>query len=327
MTKTERRRIRARCWAILRRTSSDAYVPAMALSPLPPLPCLHAFEASARYLSFTKAGQELHLSTSAISRQISQLETFLGRRLFLREHNLLRLTPAGETYAVDVRRILELCTSATSSLMARVVKSRLTVSCTAGISTLWLAPRIGAFIDANPDVDLRIIVRDHFGVVSPAEYDIGIFLLRKPDMPDTHTIKLFDEKVFPVCSPTYLQGKRLTPAGLLSRTLLVLEDAERSWMSWHSWFERAGLERPSLSQTIIVNSYPVIVQLAAQGRGVALGWNGVIDLLLENGTLVKASDAEATLGSAYFLTWPSERGQSSAARRFQEWVLAQAGVI
>ena len=103
-------------------TQNDMHY-AMALSPLPPLDCLQAFEASARLLSFTRAGQELHLSTSAVSRQISQLETFLGRRLFAREHNALRLTPAGETYAVDVRRMLELCTSATSSLMARVVKS------------------------------------------------------------------------------------------------------------------------------------------------------------------------------------------------------------
>ncbi|SAK64544.1 LysR family transcriptional regulator [Caballeronia catudaia] len=298
----------------------------MALSPLPPLACLQAFEASARLLSFTRAGQELHLSTSAVSRQIAQLETFLGRRLFVREHNALRLTPAGETYTVDVRRMLELCTSATSSLMARVVKSRLTVSCTEGISALWLTPRIGSFIDANPDVDLRIIVRDHFGVVSPAEYDIGIFLLRKPDMPGTRTIKLFDEQVFPVCSPDYLQGRKVTPTELLSCTLLVLEDAERSWMSWHSWFERAGLERPTLNQTIIVNSYPVIVQLAAYGKGIALGWNGVIDLLLAQGVLVRASDHDATLGSAYFLTWPSERAESSAVRRFRDWVLAQTNI-
>ncbi|WP_321801143.1 LysR substrate-binding domain-containing protein [Caballeronia sp. J97] len=297
----------------------------MALSPLPPLACLQAFEASARYLSFTRAGQELHLSTSAVSRQISQLETFLGRRLFVREHNALRLTPAGETYAVDVRRMLELCTSVTSSLMARVVKSRLTVSCTAGLSTLWLAPRIGAFIDANPDVDLRIIVRDHFGVVSPAEYDVGIFYLRNPEVPGTDTLKLFDEEVFPVCAPGYADGRTWTPAELLSCTLLVLEDAERSWMSWHSWFERVGLERPSFSQTIIVNSYPLIVQLATHGKGVALGWNGVIDPLLEHGALVRASDAHATMGGAYYVTRPAERAETSAARRFREWTLAQAG--
>jgi len=97
-------------------------------------------------------------------------------------------------------------------------------------------------------------------------------------------------------------------------------------MSWHSWFERAGLERPALSQTIIVNSYPVILQLAAYGKGVALGWNGVIDLLLEQGSLVKASDSVASMGSAYSLTWPSERAESSAARRFREWALAQASL-
>jgi LysR family transcriptional regulator, glycine cleavage system transcriptional activator len=296
----------------------------MALSPLPPLACLQAFEASARYLSFTRAGHELHLSTSAVSRQISQLESFLGRRLFVREHNALRLTPAGETYAVDVRRMLELCTSATSSLMARVVKSRLTVSCTAGLSTLWLAPRIGAFIEANPDVELRIIVRDHFGVVSPAEYDVGIFYLRNAEVPGTHTQRLFDEQVFPVCSPAFLDGRKLTPAELVSCTLLVLEDAERSWMSWHSWFERTGLQRPALNQTIVVNSYPLIVQLAAHGKGVALGWRRVIDPLIENGTLVAASDVSATMGGAYFVTWPSERATTPAARRFHDWLVSQA---
>jgi DNA-binding transcriptional LysR family regulator len=296
----------------------------MALSPLPPLACLQAFEASARLLSFTRAGQELHLSTSAVSRQILQLEEFLGRRLFMREHNALRLTPAGEAYKVDVRRMLELCMSATSSLMARAVKSRLTVSCSAGISVLWLTPRIGSFIDANPDVDLRIIVRDHFGVVSPSEYDVGIFYMRNPQPPRTHTHRLFEEKVFPVCSPSYLNGRRLAPADLLSCTLLMLEDAERSWMSWYSWFECIGLDRPTLGQSIIVNSYPIIVQLAAHGKGVALAWNRVIDPLIEQGILVHASDAHASMGGAYFITWPSERAQSSAARRFRDWAIGQA---
>ncbi|CAM2171877.1 LysR family transcriptional regulator, glycine cleavage system transcriptional activator [Paraburkholderia sacchari] len=296
----------------------------MALSPLPPLACLQAFEASARLLIFTRAGQELHLSTSAVSRQISQLEDFLGRRLFVREHNALGLTPAGETYAVDVRRMLELCTSATSSLMARIVKSRLTVSCTAGLSAFWLAPRIGSFVEANPDVELRIIVRDHFGVVSPAEYDVGIFYLRNAEVQGTHTHRLFDEEVFPVCSPAYLGAGKLSAVDLLSRTLLVLEDAERSWMSWHSWFERVGIERPALGSTIIANSYPLIVELAAHGKGVALGWKRVIDPLLEYGVLVRPSDACATMGGRYYVTWPAERAESRAALRFRQWVIGQS---
>lgn len=295
----------------------------MGLTPLPPLACLEAFEASARYLSFTRAGQELHLSPSAVSRQISQLEAFLGRRLFVREHNALRLTPAGETYAVDVRRMLELCVSSTTSLMARTVKSRLTVSCTAGLSAFWLAPRIGDFLEQNPDIDLRIIVRDHFGVVSPAEYDVGVFYLRNTDVPGTHTLKLFDEKVHAVCAPGYLGGRALEPSELLSHTLLFLEDAERSWMSWHSWFERNGVPRVSPASTITVNSYPLIVELATFGKGIALGWDRVIDPFLESGALVKASTGSATMGGSYYLTWPSERAESPGARRFRAWVLEQ----
>lgn len=295
----------------------------MGLTPLPPLACLQAFEASARYLSFTRAGQELHLSPSAVSRQISQLEDFLGRRLFAREHNALRLTPAGETYAIDVRRMLEMCVSSTTSLMARNVKSRLTVSCTAGLSAFWLAPRLGDFFDKHPDVDLRIIVRDHFGVVSPAEYDVGIFYLRNPDVPGTHVRKLFDEKVRAVCAPGYLGEQRVEPMALLSKTLLVLEDAERSWMSWHSWFEQNGVPRMSPASTIIVNNYPLLVELAVYGKGVALGWERVIDPLLESGSLVVASDGVATMGGSYYLTQPSERAESTAARKFREWVIEQ----
>lgn len=291
----------------------------MTLSPLPPLTCLQAFEASARYLSFTRAGQELHLSPSAISRQILQLEEFLGRRLFTREHNYLRLTPAGETYAVDVRRMLELCVNSTSSLMARVVKSRLTISCTAGLSVFWLAPRIGSFLAANQDVEIRIIVRDHFGVVSNAEYDVGFFYLKNAPLTATHTHKLFDEKVFPVCSPAFLDGRRVTPKELQSHTLLVLEDAERSWMSWHSWFECNGISGFTPQAKIIANSYPVLIELAVYGKGIALAWDRVIDPMLD-GPLVRASDADGTLGGAYHLTWPSERSESSAARRFRAWV-------
>lgn len=292
---------------------------------MPPLACLQAFEASARHLSFTRAGLELHLSPSAVSRQIAQLEDFLGRRLFAREHNALRLTPAGETYAVDVRRMLEMCVSSTSQLMARVVKSRLTVSCTAGLSVFWLAPRLGDFFDKHPDVDLRIIVRDHFGVVSPAEYDVGIFYLRHAEVPGTHVHKLFGETVHAVCAPDYLGGQCAEPGALLSRTLLVLEDAERSWMSWHSWFEQNGKPHATPASTLISNSYPLLIQLAVNGKGIALGWERVIDPLLASGALVKASPGAATMGGAYYLTWPSERSESAAARRFRAWVIEQVG--
>jgi len=295
----------------------------MSLTRLPPLTCLQAFEASSRYLSFTLAGRELHASPSAISRQIAQLEAFLGRSLFVRKHNSLRLTPAGEAYAVDVRQMLDFCVRVTSNVMARAGKSRLTVACTAGLSAFWLAPRIGTFLDDNPDIDLRIIVRDHFGAVKPAEYDVGIFYLRTSNVVGTHTQRLFDETVYAVCAPGYLKGARLPPSELTSHTLLILEDAERSWMSWQSWFERNGIERPSIASTLVLNSYPLLIELAVKGKGIALAWEGVIDPLLAHGTLVKASDAQATMGGAYHLTWPADRAQSDVSCRFRSWVIKQ----
>ena len=89
---------------------------------LPPLNCLVAFEASARLMSFTRASKELSLSQSAVSRQILQLEDFLGRALFERNPLGLRLTAAGERYAEEIRGVLDLCTTATNHAMARGVE-------------------------------------------------------------------------------------------------------------------------------------------------------------------------------------------------------------
>jgi DNA-binding transcriptional LysR family regulator len=118
----------------------------MPISPLPPLQYLVAFEAVVRHSSFTRAAAELHLSQSAVSRQISHLEEFLGRQLFLREpRRALQLTVAGRRYASSVQSSLEACSDATFDVMKRYGDLDLTVACSSGFATLWLAPRIGSF--------------------------------------------------------------------------------------------------------------------------------------------------------------------------------------
>ena len=114
----------------------------MRITPLPPLQCLVAFEAAVRHSSFTKAASELHLTQSAISRQIQQLEEFLGRSLFVREHRSLRLTIAGESYAGHVQWLLANCAEATLEVMKRYGDLELTVACSSGVAVLWLTPRL-----------------------------------------------------------------------------------------------------------------------------------------------------------------------------------------
>ncbi len=293
----------------------------MRISPLPPLQYLVAFEASFRHLSFTKAAAELHLTQSAISRQIQSLESFLGRTLFVRQHRALRLTIAGEDFAQRVHWLLTMCAEATSAVMKRDSKLDLTVACSSGVALLWLTPRLPRFQAQYPHINLRLIVKDGLGSMTPSESDVGFYFLRA-QIPQPYVgQKVFHEDVFPVCAPGYLAGRTLRPADLIGETLLLLEDGQRQWMSWSEWLGQHGIALPKSPKAIMCNHYPQLVQLAILGQGVVLAWRHIIDSLLDEGLLVRATQESASHGGAYHVVWPGERAQSQAAQVFTRWVL------
>jgi LysR family glycine cleavage system transcriptional activator len=123
---------------------------------LPSLDLLKGFEAAARLLSFTKAGEELYLSQSAVSRQIQDLEDQLGVRLFQRRHRALALTEAGQTLYPAAAQVLATMRAATDRLRAAVGRKTVAVTTTQSLASLWLIPRLGNFTRVHPEVDVRI---------------------------------------------------------------------------------------------------------------------------------------------------------------------------
>ncbi|GAB7541791.1 LysR substrate-binding domain-containing protein [Cupriavidus sp. 8B] len=296
----------------------------MRISPLPPLPCLVAFESAMRHGSFTRAASELHLTQSAISRQVAQLEHFLGKKLFIREPRALRLTVSGQAYAEEVQRLLSACAEATEDVMKRKGHGELTVACSSGVAVLWLTPRLGAFRAAYPDIHLRLLVNDSLASLSPAEFDVGMYYLREGPPPGLASRRLYDEDVFPVCAPHYLDGRRLEPADLPGETLLMLEDGQRQWMSWQTWLAHNGLADARPPHKLVANQYPILLQLAMEGQGIALGWRHMIDRCLQEGLLVRACEASASLGGGYYAVWPQDRAEAAAARTFRNWLAQQS---
>jgi DNA-binding transcriptional LysR family regulator len=296
----------------------------MRITPLPPLQCLVAFEAAVRHASFTKAANELHLTQSAISRQIQQLEEFLGRSLFVREHRSLRLTIAGERYAVDVQRLLANCAESTLEVMKRYGDLELTVACSSGVAVLWLTPRLPHFRAAYPNIKLRMIVRDGLASLSPAEFDVGFYYARQRVAAHFTARRIFDEEVFPVCSPAYLRGRVLSPADLANETLLMQEDGQRQWMSWPEWLALNHVQMLKTPQAVTINHYPQLVQMAILGQGVVLGWRHMIDACLDEGLLVRAAHESASHGGGYYIVSPNDRAQNQAARLFTRWAFEQA---
>jgi LysR family transcriptional regulator, glycine cleavage system transcriptional activator len=141
---------------------------------IPPLLGLHAFEASARHLSFAAAALELHLSPSAISQRVRVLEKHLGRRLFERRPRSLRLTEAGQAYLPAVRDLFEDLAAATSGLFGDTDRARLTVRVQASYASTWLAPRLPAFRAAFPHVDLHLVTAIWTDTLPPSQIDLEI---------------------------------------------------------------------------------------------------------------------------------------------------------
>ena len=126
----------------------------------------------------------------------------------MREHRALRLTIAGEGYAKHVQWLLATCSEATLDVMKRYGDLELTIACSSGVAVLWLTPRLGAFRAAYPNVKIRMIVRDGLASLSPAEFDVGLYYSRQRAEPHFTARRIFDEEVYPVCSPGYLARPR-----------------------------------------------------------------------------------------------------------------------
>src|SRR6195256_3586147 len=131
------------------------------LRRLPPLNALKAFEAAARSESLTRAAEELGVTQGAVSQQVKALEATLGIKLFVRERQRLAITEAGREYPAVVRDALDRIAMGTERLVQRQTSGVLTVSTSPDFAAKWLVHRLGRFVEAYPDIDLRVSATLH----------------------------------------------------------------------------------------------------------------------------------------------------------------------
>ena len=294
-------------------------------SRLPPLTALVAFEASARHLSFTRAGEELGVSREAVSRQIRNLEDHLGVALFRRRHRALDLTPAGAELQTQVRESLEAIAGTAGALQRRRRPSKLTVTATIAIATFWLTPRLPRFRAGHPGAEIRVVVSDASVDMAADGIDAG---LRYGDgkWRGLEVRHLFDVDSFPVCAPGYLETAPAiaAPADLVAHTLLNLDGAPHLVEDWHWWLEGAAVPAGQSLNILGFDSYANVIQAACDGQGVALGFGGIVDGLLKRGELVRPIPDSRSRGQAVYLVTPAGAKLSPLAGKFCDWVLAEA---
>ncbi|MFZ4833867.1 LysR substrate-binding domain-containing protein [Rouxiella sp. Mn2063] len=294
----------------------------MQIEPLPPLNTLVAFECVARYCSFSRAADELNLTQSAISRQILQLEEMLGCKLFQRSQRKVSLTPRGEIYAEQVRKLLGDISQSTAEVMGWSGLPQVTLACTSAMGSLWLSSRLSALRELMPDLQIRMKISDSFSEMKSSEFDLAIFYLRAPPA-GYHAVPLFDEVCYPMCSPEFLRQLPATPdaAELLNHTLLIQDDPQREWTGWRDWFASQDIPNFAPRKTWRANNYPFLVQAAVLGDGILLGWEGLVQDFVDNGQLVPAHQGKLAADSKCYILTPQDRYLRPVIRRVIEWLL------
>src|SRR5260221_2392337 len=174
---------------------------------LPSLNGLRAFEAAARHLSFTHAASELNVTQTAISHQIKRLEQELGVRLFVRQNRWLALTPEAKDYLPGVRAAFNDLRLATDRVLRRDNDHVLTVSTLASLAAKWLLPRLSAFQEAHPGIDVRITTSTSLVDFKSGDVDAAIRYGRG-HWPGLRADWLMADELFPVCSPALQTGDK-----------------------------------------------------------------------------------------------------------------------
>ncbi|KXZ69037.1 LysR substrate-binding domain-containing protein [Acinetobacter venetianus] len=296
----------------------------MKIKPLPPMNSLIVFEAAARHLSFTRAANELSVTQGAISRQIRQLEEYLGKELFVRANRNIYLTPTGLQYYQTVYSALLEVAKATGEIKKWQGEHQVTVATSNAMAALWLLPKVTAF-QQQEGIDLRILATDNIFDLHKMDCDIALFYCRVPPV-GMNVTTLFPEEVFPVCSPSYLAqfAENVTAEELFGRTLLYLDDSQKDWITWSEWFESVNYPEVKPKNRVNINNYPMLLQAAMNGQGVALAWGSLVDEYLDNGTLVRPVDTVLRTQANFCMLEPSDRGViPSSVKQFRTWLLDQ----
>jgi LysR family glycine cleavage system transcriptional activator len=289
------------------------------MAPLPSLETLRVFEVACRHGSYSEAARELHVTHSAVSQRIRQLEEELGLTLFERQGNRMVPTSSGLRLQAGVKNAFAEMSGALASIQTRRKNAEITVSLLPVMAARWLVPRLSRFTARFPHISLHIKTGQSLANFKSDGVDIAI-RFGTGDWKGLRAIKLLEEEFFPVCSPS-LNGGRLPkdPASMLSQPLLI----DRN-LSWHAWFKSAGLK---LDRDIAGTSFTdtnALMEAAVMGQGIALGRLSVARSDILAGKLVRLSEHSLRVAYCHYAVYPIASESNPALVAFRDWLVEEA---
>lgn len=287
---------------------------------IPPLNPLRVFEAVARLGSFTRAADELHVSQSAVSRQVSLLEDYLDVKLFNRELRGVSLTEIGCCYRREIGPAFSRIAMATQDLLAKSRGAPVKVRAYTTFAAKWLLPRLPTFQAANPEIEVRLTTNVAPVDLRTENIDIAIQFGDRSWTGVTFEYLLAD-RIAPVCSPRLASLDRplATLDDLKNHRLLHSQYRKNDWRDW-----RAAMGRPDLDDHqdgMMFASSLLTYQAAVDGMGIAIGQISLLERELEVGLLICPFDQVTRPGLGYYLLLLERDSIPKSVRLFRDWIL------
>ena len=290
---------------------------------LPPLECLRFFEAAARCESFVRAARELDVTAAAVAYRVKMLEDHVGHPLFDRVHRGVVLNPRGKACLADVQRILTDIGECMNRCRSNAQVRRLSIVAVESIADRWLMPRLPGFKANQPDIVIELETdifrvdpqRDHF--------DLWIAWAGETTMLNARHETLFEDTMFPVCSPALLEtlGQPRDIVDLHSWPLLY----HLGWPSdWSYWFATHGAPSPDLSRASGFRLCSTLVRAAIEGMGAVVGRRTAIADELRQGTLVPLFNHQNEADTSLWLISNPTAQRKPEVRAFRKWIIQQA---
>jgi len=290
---------------------------------------LRAFEAAARHASFTLGAQELNLTPSAISHQVRELEETFGIPLFVRSNRHVETTAEGKRLLESLTRIFDALEASCNEVGLAARAQVLTVHCAPSLAVKWLGPRLPRFMQAHPDVTIRLSSGpEPIDLTRVREIDIAISYGSAREGRGITIVPLGPERIVPLCSPQLLQplvDASQSPAAQIAALPLI--DSQLSRVSWPDWFSSNDLCLPPVPRTSFDRA-ALAISAAADGMGVALESVRLAEREIARGELVEIGrDAFVPLArDTHFLSYRAKQATSDKVTAFRIWLLREAGL-
>ena len=286
---------------------------------------LRAFEAAARLESFTLAAKELHLTQSAISHQIRELEDYFGKSLFLRKNRKVEPTAEGRRLLDSLSRVFDVIEAACNEVTLAPSSQVLALHCSPSFAAKWLSPRLPEFIKDNPDITIRLTSgAEPIDLLRNQEIDIAISYQFSHEGPGITSLSLGEEKIVPLCAPELIDAG-IPIEELMSKLTLI--ESSLNHHTWEKWFEIHHLKNPS-TRKMSFDRAALSVSAAVDGIGAVLESVRFAERELSRGELVELGKDIflPTIDRTHFLSFKSNTKNSPKIKLFKEWLCAKAGV-